>query len=192
MMIELQIDSTPENLKGLLYKVGRQIQREHSRDGFTMFSEPIDALFGIVGIQLWGIARDGFEYGGHIRVYPFGNNDSLLHFETTDVDWPYLRPWWEQIHAELPQSKLFRKAEPAQAKRDEDAPKPWEVIPDVGWNRRAVELWHTGYKAGEIAAMIGNLTAKTVYNRLSDLRRIYGTEVVPERRAKSTPGRKLG
>ena len=88
-----------------------------------MFSKPIDALYGILGIQLWGIARDGFEYSGHIRVYPFGNNDSLLHFETTDLDWPYLRPWWEQIHAGLPQSKLFRKAEPAQAKRDKDAPK---------------------------------------------------------------------
>jgi hypothetical protein len=90
---------------------------------------------------------------------------------------------------EIPGAKLA-SVEPA--KRDGDAPKPWEIIPDVGWNRKAVELWHAGYKAGEIAAKIGNLTAKTVYNRLSDLRRIYGTDVVPERRAKSRPGRKLG
>jgi hypothetical protein len=79
-----------------------------------------------------------------------------------------------------------------QAERAEEASKPWEIIPDVGWNRRAVELWQAGYKAGEIAAKIGNLTAKTVYNRLSDLRGIYGTEVVPERRSKSKPGRKPG
>jgi hypothetical protein len=79
-----------------------------------------------------------------------------------------------------------------QAERAEATSKPWENIPEVGWNRRAVELWHAGYKAREIAAKIGNLTAKTVYNRFSDLRRIYGTQVVPERRAKSSPGRKVG
>ena len=31
------------------------------------------------------------------------------------------------------------------------AQKPWQDIPDVGWNRKAVELWHAGYKASDIA-----------------------------------------
>ena len=81
----------------------------------------------------------------------------------------------------------------AQAEHAEAAPKPWEIIPDVGWNRKAVELWHAGCTSREIARMIGrDLTPKTILNVISSLRRIYGTDVVPERRTKSKPGRKLG
>lgn len=69
--------------------------------------------------------------------------------------------------------------------------KPWEAIPNVGWNRRAVELWHAGYTAAEIAQKVDrDLTPKTVSNVISQLRRIYGTEVVPERRSNPGPGRR--
>ena len=96
-----------------------------------------------------------------------------------------IRRWWDYLNAPDKMS--------AQAERVEDAPKPWENIPDVGWNRKAVELWHAGYTSLKIARMIDRgLTPKTILNVISNLRRIYGTEVVPERRAKSKPGRKLG
>ena len=93
--------------------------------------------------------------------------------------------WWDDLNAP--------DKGPAQAEHAEDAPKPWEIIPDVGWHRKAVELWHAGYTAREIARMIDRgLAPKTILNVVSNLRGIYGTEVVPERRAKSRPGRKLG
>jgi hypothetical protein len=56
--------------------------------------------------------------------------------------------------------------------------KPWMQIPDVGWHRRALELWWRGYTVTEIAAMLDR-RPKTIGNRLSDLRRTHGLDIVP-------------
>jgi|GEM_PF-6680708 len=65
---------------------------------------------------------------------------------------------------------------------------PWKQIPDHGWDRLAVELWSKGYTCKEIARKI-DVSEKTVLNRLSDLRKTHGEEIIPsdERRK-----RKLG
>jgi hypothetical protein len=98
---------------------------------------------------------------------------------------------WLEIEPDLRRAGLL--SDPESAQTAEDAPKPWENIPDVGWNRKAVELWHAGYTAKEIAERIDrDLTSKTILNVISNLRRIYSTDVVPERRSKSRSGRKLG
>ena len=57
------------------------------------------------------------------------------------------RHWWEALLDRLRFEgwRVWTAAKPAQAERAEDAPKPWENIPDVGWNRKAVELWHADY-----------------------------------------------
>lgn len=60
---------------------------------------------------------------------------------------------------------------------------PWMSIPDLGWDRLAVRLAHEGYSSSEIARRIGrNIVAKTVDNRLSSLRAIYGEQIVPYRK----------
>ena len=93
----------------------------------------------------------------------------------------------------LPAIEDERRIGPSQAERTADTRKPWENIPSIGWNRKAVELWHAGYTSREIVDKIDrDLTPKTILNVISNLRRIYGTEVVPERRSKSRPGRKSG
>jgi hypothetical protein len=56
--------------------------------------------------------------------------------------------------------------------------KPWEQIPDHNWDRKALELWCTGYTHREIGDKVG-VTGKTVQNRMIDLRKFYGTEIVP-------------
>jgi hypothetical protein len=55
---------------------------------------------------------------------------------------------------------------------------PWEQIPDHNWDRKALELWCTGYTHREIGDKVG-VTGKTVQNRMTDLRKFYGTEIVP-------------
>lgn len=65
---------------------------------------------------------------------------------------------------------------------------PWKRIPDVGNNRLLVELWDRGLLVDRIAYQIGERTNKTVYNRLSDLRKLYGPEVVYLRREKRKSG----
>ena len=121
-------------------------------------------------------------------IYPDGRLEQSLVEDFTE-----LAPIWEKVKSELIRLGLVSEVESTQVERVEDAPKPWVKIPDVGWNRKAVELWHAGYTAREIASMIDrDLTSKTILNVISTLRRIYGTDVVPERRAKSKPDRKLG
>jgi hypothetical protein len=52
-------------------------------------------------------------------------------------------------------------------------PDVWEKIADYKWDRLAVKMLYEGYTSPEIASKIGNLTAKTVDNRLSVLRSQY-------------------
>ena len=56
--------------------------------------------------------------------------------------------------------------------------KPWMKIDDVGWDRRALELWWRGYTVPEIADRLSK-RPKTIGNRLSSLRRTYGPDIVP-------------
>jgi hypothetical protein len=49
----------------------------------------------------------------------------------------------------------------------------WEKIADYKWDRLAVRMLYEGYTSPEIASKIGDLSAKTVDNRLSVLRRQY-------------------
>lgn len=60
---------------------------------------------------------------------------------------------------------------------DQGGPDPCDVIPE-GWQREAVRLWRQGYTATEIGRML-KYNSKTVANKLSELRQVYGEEVVP-------------
>lgn len=55
---------------------------------------------------------------------------------------------------------------------------PWNEIPDLKWDRQALQLWWKGYDAPQISARL-HVSAKTVRNRLSELRKIYSEEIVP-------------
>ncbi|MFN8435078.1 MAG: hypothetical protein U0V18_13715 [Anaerolineales bacterium] len=57
----------------------------------------------------------------------------------------------------------------------------WEKIPNIGWNRTAVQLWHEGYTTAEIAKRVKK-DEQTVRNKIADLRREFGEEIVPFRR----------
>jgi hypothetical protein len=55
---------------------------------------------------------------------------------------------------------------------------PWMSVPDVNWDRQALELWWQVYTIGEIATKLG-YRQKTVRNRFSNLRATYGPDTVP-------------
>lgn len=55
----------------------------------------------------------------------------------------------------------------------------WEDMPDAGWHKQAVKLLCEGYTDSEIASKL-NISAKTVSNKFSQLRRLY-PELVPTR-----------
>jgi hypothetical protein len=59
-----------------------------------------------------------------------------------------------------------------------EADRPWEMITDNAWDRLLIELWWADYPGAEIARQIG-VSTRTVINRLSELRKIYGKRIVP-------------
>ena len=63
----------------------------------------------------------------------------------------------------------------------DDKNEPLDKIPNVGWYREAVKLWREGKTSGEIAAKIGK-NEQTVRNKIAELRKLYGDNIVPKRR----------
>jgi hypothetical protein len=67
---------------------------------------------------------------------------------------------------------------------------PWEQIPDHLWDRKALELWWQDYTCPEIGNKIGQ-SPKTVLNRISVLRKLYGEALVPTEKQRRAKARKL-
>jgi hypothetical protein len=67
------------------------------------------------------------------------------------------------------------------ATEDDEAEGLWMEVEDYRWDRIAVRLLHLGFSSEEIARQVGR-TPKTVDNRFSVLRGIYGTDVIPYRK----------
>jgi hypothetical protein len=66
---------------------------------------------------------------------------------------------------------------------DSTEDRPWEEVPDKGYDRKMLELWHAGFSAREIGWMVGkDLSEQTILNRASQLRKRYGDRIVPRRR----------
>ncbi len=81
----------------------------------------------------------------------------------------------------------LEKVESGQA---EKARHPWEEIPDHAWDRKALALWWEDYSCPEIGEKLSQ-SAKTVLNRLSALRQMYGTEIVPTDKQRRERNRKV-
>lgn len=55
----------------------------------------------------------------------------------------------------------------------------WEQIRDHNWDQEALQLWWAGYTCPEIGAHL-HKAQKTIRGRLSVLRKIYGTDLIPK------------
>ncbi len=55
---------------------------------------------------------------------------------------------------------------------------PWLCIKDHGWDRSALQMWWEGANIHAIATRF-KVAIRTASNRISELRRIYGKEIVP-------------
>lgn len=55
---------------------------------------------------------------------------------------------------------------------------PWDKIENKIWDRAALKLWWSDYSCPEIGVKI-SVSARRVTNRLCELRKIYGKEIVP-------------
>jgi hypothetical protein len=121
-----------------------------------------------VTLTLW---RHGFTYR---QIEPF--IDALISF---------CRSRWPDTQAP---HQMQRNSAPNGARRYQNtvaadqpltlADRPWELVANVAWDRLLVELWWKDHPSAIIAQHAG-VTPKTVLNRLSQLRKIYGKNVIP-------------
>jgi len=56
----------------------------------------------------------------------------------------------------------------------------WLTIPDKGWDRECIRLWHRGLTSKDIGRRLEK-TDKTILNRLNQLRNQFGEQTVPYR-----------
>jgi len=101
---------------------------------------------------------------------------------------------WDKIRDELEKLGWFSLPEiPEQTFSVESKPvfqpqevtslaESWMSIPDIGANRDIVRLWHQGLTCAQIAARVG-LNEKTILNRVNQLRKGYGVEIIPYRKS---------
>ena len=78
---------------------------------------------------------------------------------------------------EEPPLQEVKETEPAWSPGSE----PWTQIPDHGWDRQALDLWWQGLTVPEIANRL-HMGEKTVRNRLTTMRKVYGEKIVPTAR----------
>ncbi len=63
----------------------------------------------------------------------------------------------------------------------------WLTIPDKGWDRECVRLWHRGLTCKDIGIRLQK-TDKTILNRLNQLRKEFGEQAVPYRNSNYRSG----
>jgi hypothetical protein len=77
--------------------------------------------------------------------------------------------------------------------RDEMARADWFrlLIPDDGNNRLVVQLWDQNQTCKEIGQKVGS-SEKTILNRINELRKQFGPQIVPYRKVRKAEAKKTG
>ncbi len=94
-----------------------------------------------------------------------------------------IEPPTEDTNGSAGESGTMSTSSPKSVSSDADEPKPWELIEDKGYDRRLLELWHFGFGMTTISSRLGKSTSR-LGSRISELRKQYGTTIVPCRKSK--------
>jgi len=136
------------------------------------------------------ISQKKNQIGIHAHLLPAEKTLLHVHLNGDKSLWLF----WDKIRDELEKLGWFSLPEiPAQTSSGEVKPvsKPQEVIPvvepwmnitNIGANRDIVRLWHQGLTCAQIAVRVG-LNEKTILNRINQLRKEYGVQIIPYRKS---------
>ncbi len=101
----------------------------------------------------------------------------VIRDEMARVNWFHLPEVPVQLLEEPSENLSLDSVKPAG-----DVQEPWLLIPDSGNNRQIVRLWNEHWTCKEISSKVGG-TEKTILNRINLLRKQYGPQIVPYRKA---------
>jgi hypothetical protein len=123
-----------------------------------------------------------------LRVNLVGDEKSwrlwdVIRDEMARVDWFHQPEVPKQLLEETDEN---RPLEPN--KRTDDIHEPWLLIPDTGSDRLVVQLWNQNQTSKEIGQKVGS-SEKTILNRINELRKQFGSQIVPYRKVRKTKGK---
>lgn len=128
------------------------------------------------GWGLWNAFRDEMERLGWFSIPAVENKSIPVIFKTTESN----RPEPSSLNSDL--EPLSPIDEPKK-----ESTQIWLMIPDRGWDRECIRLWHRGLTCKDIGIRLQK-TDKTILNRLNQLRKEFGEQTVPYRNANYRSG----
>lgn len=123
------------------------------------------------GWGLWDSFRDEMERLGWFSI---PSVESIVSSKPVETQQKYVpeRKTPKPVHEHLPLKDESGK----------ELPQVWLTIPDKGWDRECIRLWHRGLTSKDIGRRLEK-TDKTILNRLNQLRNEFGEQTVPYRHA---------
>jgi len=123
------------------------------------------------GWWLWDAFRDEMERLGWFSV-PTKESMSLpVDFKPPEIK-----------GSEITSSNTDSEPLPTIEEPKKEPSQTWLTIPDKGWDRECIRLWHRGLTCKDIGIRLQK-TDKTILNRLNQLRKEFGEQIVPYRNA---------
>jgi hypothetical protein len=129
-----------------------------------------------LGWGFWNAFRDEMERLGWFSLSTLENVASTINLEPEQENIP-----------EFSSSKSDTKLLLPINEPKKDISQIWLTIPDKGWDRECIRLWHRGLTCKDIGRRLEK-TDKTILNRLNQLRKEFGEQTVPYRNANYRSG----
>ena len=128
------------------------------------------------GWGLWNALRDEMERFGWFSIPTIRNKSLPVDMKTSESNHP-------ELSLSITNSEPLTPIEEPK----KESPQVWLMIPDKGWDRECIRLWHRGLTCKDIGIRLQK-TDKTILNRLNQLRKEFGEQIVPYRNANYRSG----
>jgi hypothetical protein len=119
-----------------------------------------------LGWSLWDDFRNNLERLGWFSIPKFQNPREML------------TPSDSLLFTNTPRADI--RSEDRTEKNQNETSQAWQTIPDKGWDRECLQLWHRGLTCKQIGTRLQK-NDKTIRNRLNQLRNEFGEQIVPYR-----------
>jgi hypothetical protein len=169
-ILEIPVDVNPISIHYKTKWASLEIVAHKLLNGNTVLKVTLPD--NLQGWGLWDSIRDEIERMGWFSIFTTNHTQSQLLPDEKIFKKEYIMP-------PSPQNDAMVTIHNNEELSDE-VPQLWLTIPDRGWDRECVRLWHRGLTCKDIGRRLKK-TDKTILNRLNQIRKEYGEQIVPYR-----------